>query len=42
MGEIIFSLFIGMCLVAIGLFMNWTLSREQRDHDQLTTRRHQE
>ena len=38
MGEIIFSLFIGLCLVAVGLFMNWTLAREQRAHEKLKAR----
>lgn len=30
MGEIIFSLFIGAFLAAVGLFMNWYLYREQK------------
>jgi hypothetical protein len=37
MGEILFSLFIGGCLIAVGVYMNVTLHREQRrsrlDHD---------
>lgn len=30
MGEVIFSLFIGGYLAAVGLFLNWFLSREQK------------
>lgn len=30
MGEIIFSLFIGGYLAAVGLFLNWFLYREQK------------
>lgn len=32
MGEIVFSLFVGGCLVVLGLFMNWYLNREQKRH----------
>jgi hypothetical protein len=30
MGEIVYSLFIGLFLAGVGLFMNWHLYREQK------------
>lgn len=39
MGEVVFSIFIGLCLVAVGLIMNWVLAREQRALEQSKTRR---
>ncbi|NJB66407.1 hypothetical protein GGQ74_000047 [Desulfobaculum xiamenense] len=32
MGEIVFSLFIGGCIAAVGLYLNWDLYREQKRH----------
>lgn len=33
MGEVIFSLFIGGYLAAVGLFLNWFLCREQKRNE---------
>ncbi len=42
MGEIIFSVFIGTCLVAVGLFMNWDLSKECQKQGREKNKSHSE